>query len=107
MAAPTNPSASKQRNDGACATPRPDERIPEVILLHPTDSVCVAARDLAAGTEVELPDRHLQVCDDVIQGHKIAWSSIESGEPILKWGQIIGFATCRIKPGQWVHSHNM
>jgi altronate hydrolase len=79
----------------------------DVILLHPTDSLCVAARDLSAGTSVDLLDGPLQLLDDVMQGHKIARTAIQSGEAILKWGQTIGFATCPIEPGRWVHSHNM
>lgn len=79
----------------------------DVILLHPTDSVCVAARDLVAGETVELLDRRLQLLDDVMQGHKIARTAIQPGEAILKWGQTIGFATCPIECGQWVHTQNM
>ena len=40
----------------------------DLILLHPTDSVCVAARDLSAGATVELPDGRLRLLDDVIKG---------------------------------------
>src|SRR5690242_15058974 len=79
----------------------------DVILLHPTDSVCVAARDLLAGAIVELHGKRVQLLDDVTQGHKIACRAIPPGEPILKWGQTIGFATCRIEPGRWVHTQNM
>jgi altronate hydrolase len=79
----------------------------DVILLDPNDSVCVASRDLSAGTSLDLHDRHLRLLDHVAQGHKVACTAIPSGEPILKWGQTIGFATCPIEPGQWVHTHNM
>src|SRR3954471_17177928 len=79
----------------------------DLILLHPTDSVCIAARDLSAGTTGELLDGPLQLLDKVMQGHKIARAAIQPGEAILKWGQTIGFATCPIEPGRWVHSHNM
>jgi altronate hydrolase len=79
----------------------------DVILLHPSDSVCVAARDLSAGASVDLRGRRLRLLDHVAQGHKVACTAIRSGEPILKWGQTIGFATCPIEPGQWVHTHNM
>src|SRR5215212_9578251 len=79
----------------------------DLILRHPTDSVRVAARDLMAGSTVELRDGQLQLLDDVMQGHKIARTAIQSGEAILKWGQTIGFATCPIEPGQWVHTQNV
>jgi arabinonate dehydratase len=79
----------------------------DLILIHPTDSVCVATRDLLAGATVELLGTRVQLLDDVMQGHKIARTAIQSGEEILKWGQTIGFATCPIELGRWVHSQNM
>jgi altronate hydrolase len=78
-----------------------------VVVLHPTDSVCVAARDLAAGATVEARGERLQLLDAVAQGHKMALMAMRPGEPVLKWGQTIGFATREIEPGRWVHSHNM
>ncbi|MCQ0970225.1 altronate dehydratase family protein [Paracoccus sp. TK19116] len=39
-------------------------------------------------------------------GHKIARQAIAKGAPILKFGQIIGFATTDILAGDHVHSHN-
>jgi altronate dehydratase len=64
----------------------------DVILLHPADSICVAARDLLTGTRVDLADRRLQLLDDVAQGHKIARTEIQSGETILKSGIVAGGA---------------
>ena len=40
------------------------------------------------------------------RGHKIATAPIEAGAPVRKFGQIIGFASKPIAPGQWVHEHN-
>lgn len=81
--------------------------MPDLILLHRDDSVYVAARNLAAGATAESPDGRIQVRDDIMQGHKLARTPIQSGEAIRKWGQTIGFATCPIEPGRWVHSQNM
>ena len=39
-------------------------------------------------------------------GHKVAIRPIATGEPIRRYGQIIGFATAPIAPGEWVHTHN-
>jgi len=44
---------------------------------------------------------------DVPLGHKIAVQRIAAGQPVHKFGQLIGFATAEIAPGQWVHSHNL
>ncbi|MDD3946340.1 MAG: altronate dehydratase family protein [Clostridia bacterium] len=43
----------------------------------------------------------------VPMGHKIARFSIKKGEYIIKYGEVIGKATCDIAEGEWVHTHNM
>lgn len=40
-------------------------------------------------------------------GHKVAVRPIDSGSPIRKFGQTIGFATRPIQTGEWVHTHNV
>ena len=40
-------------------------------------------------------------------GHKIALRPIRKGEAVLKYGQIIGFASQDIAPGDHVHVHNV
>jgi altronate hydrolase len=79
----------------------------DAILLHSADNVCVAARFFPCGTEVDAGQHHLVLRDDIRPGHKIALERIEAGQPVRKYGQIIGFATETIEPGQWVHSHNL
>ncbi len=39
-------------------------------------------------------------------GHKIAVTSIGRGESIIKFGVVIGAATCAVQQGEWVHLHN-
>ena len=39
-------------------------------------------------------------------GHKMAAQPIAVGEPVKKFGQIIGFASQPIAAGDWVHEHN-
>lgn len=43
----------------------------------------------------------------VPSGHKFAISPVPGGDPIRKYGQIIGFAKDAIEPGAWVHEHNV
>ncbi|MBB4040322.1 altronate hydrolase [Microvirga flocculans] len=47
------------------------------------------------------------VRDRIPRGHKMAIVPIREGEPIRKFGQIIGFAKTYIAPGEWVHEHNV
>jgi altronate hydrolase len=43
----------------------------------------------------------------VPRGHKMAVVAIPGDTAIVKYGQVIGFATSDIAPGDWVHEHNV
>lgn len=49
----------------------------------------------------------LKPVGDIPAGHKIAVKDIKEGEPVIKYGEVIGRATKDIKAGEWVHSHNL
>ena len=75
------------------------------IRLHQSDNVVVARLDLLPGTE--LPEERVAALGLVPAGHKIATAPIAAGEPVRKYGQILGFATEAIPPGGHVHTHNL
>ena len=81
--------------------------ITDVVQLHPQDNVCVAARNLEVGEVISVDDRSFSVTEEVRLGHKIALTDIASGEPVRKYGQIIGFMTHEVNSGGHVHSHNL
>ncbi len=45
--------------------------------------------------------------DKIPAGHKYALCDIKVGDYVIKYGEIIGKATCDIKEGEWVHTHNV
>ena len=59
---------------------------------------------LIKGTAVE---SRIVATDDADAMHKIALRRIDSGEPVVKYGTPIGHAIDPIKPGAWVHLHNL
>ncbi len=75
--------------------------------LRPEDNVAVAARNIPAGAELQLKDSRLTAATLVKLGHKIALAPIRKGEAVKKYGQIIGFASKDIAPGDHVHVHNV
>lgn len=74
-----------------------------VIRLHPDDSVLIARTTLLPGVVVA---DGVTTSDRIPAGHKVAIRPISIGEPIRRYGQIIGFATTPIAPGQHIHTHN-
>jgi altronate hydrolase len=75
--------------------------------LRDRDNVAVAKRPIVGGTELMNGSIHVVAGSEVPLGHKIAIRSIEPAEPIVKYGQIIGYAKRRIEPGEHVHTHNV
>lgn len=63
----------------------------ESIVINPKDNVGVV----------------LNGANEIPSGHKYALKDVKKGDHIIKYGEIIGRATCDIKKGEWVHSHNV
>ena len=82
--------------------------LPEVkaLRIDPRDNVAVALEEIAAGSRVLIQGTTLEALDRIPFAHKVALQPIAPGEPILKYGVPIAFATARIRPGDWVHEHN-
>ena len=76
-----------------------------VIRLHPEDDVVVSLDQLVSGTRID--SEGVTVTGLVPPGHKMATRSVETGSPVRRYGQIIGFASQPIRAGQHVHTHNL
>ncbi|MBQ18929.1 MAG: galactonate dehydratase [Planctomycetaceae bacterium] len=93
-----------------------ETRYSPCLRLHADDNILVARVEVPEGAKVPVGDQagpgngstaELAATDRIGLGHKMATVSIEVGEPIRKFGQVIGFATRAIQPGEWVHTHNV
>lgn len=75
--------------------------------IHPDDKVAVALKPLSAGDVLTIDGTQLTLLEDIPQGHKFALCSLAENEPVIKYGSPIGLAKETIKPGAWIHTHNM
>jgi len=78
---------------------------PRTIRLQAQDDVVIAREQLLTGTW--LAEESIKVAGLVPPGHKLAVRNISTGEPVRRYGQIIGFASQDIRAGQHVHVHNL
>ncbi|MEE1655436.1 altronate dehydratase family protein [Microvirga sp. CF3062] len=76
---------------------------PRTIRLSPDDNVVIAIDLVSQGADAA----GLTARERILRGHKMAVEPIREGDPIRKFGQIIGFAKNHIAPGEWVHEHNV
>ena len=80
----------------------------KALKVDPKDTVAILLEDISQGDSCAYDDEHHQKANqDISFGHKIALTDISSGGDIVKYGQIIGYATQPIKQGDWVHQHNI
>jgi altronate hydrolase len=77
------------------------------VRLHPDDDVAIARSPLLPRTVLRDGEDKISVRQMIPPGHKIAIRPIPAGSPIHRYGQVIGFASTDIEPGQHVHSHNV
>jgi altronate dehydratase large subunit len=79
--------------------------------LDERDDVATALAALPRGTRVALAcgaaRREVVLHDDIAAGHKFALAALAAGAPIRKYGELIGFLTAGVEPGDWVHEHNL
>lgn len=78
------------------------------IRLHDDDDVAIAKVNLLAGSNL-VETRHgasLQLNQLIPSGHKFAIREVKQGQPIRRYGQVIGFAKRDITVGDHVHVHN-
>lgn len=78
-----------------------------LLLLAPEDNVVVARAPVATGEKVRLEGRIVTLTSGISMGHKLARRPIAAGEPIVKYGAVIGTATEAIPQGAHVHIHNV
>lgn len=78
-----------------------------VILLHPRDNVAVARVALSGDQCLEVNGVPISIRQPVPAGHKLAIKPVRTGEPVYRYGNVIGFATAPIEAGDHVHVHNL
>jgi hypothetical protein len=80
----------------------------KVILSHPKDNVATAKSAISPGTLLVFSkDKKIVAKEGISFAHKISLQRIPRGGPVIKYGERIGRAICEIKPGEWVHIHNV
>src|SRR5216683_1671995 len=82
------------------STPQPDR--PLYIRVHERDNVAIIVNPggLPAGTQF---DSGLTLTQAIPEAHKVALTNLDQGDPIVRYGVVIGHAERPIAQGSWVH----
>src|SRR5262245_48661545 len=74
---------------------------PRYIKLNARDNVAIVVNDLGLPAGSRFPCG-LELKSFVPQGHKTALTDITEGAPIIRYGEVIGYAASPIHAGEWV-----
>ena len=81
------------------------------MVLNPADDVATALRPLSAGEWVQIQGqnqtRSIQALEDIALCHKLALQPLAAGQPVRKYGEVIGFTLQAVAAGEHVHIHNL
>lgn len=81
------------------------------ILIHEADDVATALTELHRGDigkyTVAAGAVQVEIREEIPRYHKFAVRNISRSDRVLKYGQVIGEATCDIPAGAHVHTHNL
>jgi galactarate dehydratase len=72
------------------------------IRVHERDNVAIIVDPEGAPAGAEFPGG-LVLIEHIPQAHKVALQQLNSGEPVIRYGEMIGTATRTIPAGSWVH----
>jgi hypothetical protein len=83
----------------------------KALKMHPEDNVAVVLQATPAHTSVILlnqkESKEFLLRQAIESYHKFALKTINLGEEIIKYGEVIGVATKSIAVGEHVHTHNV
>ena len=81
------------------------------VVISEQDNVATATRELKTGEMIAIKvadkEYRLSLKNDIRFLHKFALRDIRKGEPLLKYGMVMGEATRDIARGEHVHTHNV
>jgi altronate dehydratase small subunit len=81
------------------------------IVINEKDNVATLISDVKAGDTVLVKigdkEKNVKVTQSIKFGHKFVIKPIAAGEPIIKYGEVIGRATVPIAVGDHAHVHNI
>jgi altronate dehydratase len=78
------------------------------VILNPKDNIGIIIESASVGDEINFSNgTSIKSLNDIKMPHKIALVDIDEGAMIIKYGEVIGYATAAVKQGEFVHVHNL
>jgi galactarate dehydratase len=75
------------------------------IKVNPGDNVLIPVENLPRGGEIRDGETRLSALEDIPQGHKIALRDMGEGDPVIRYGVVLGRLTRDVRAGGRIDEH--
>ena len=77
------------------------------LMVDPRDTVVMVLEDAQKGDVLQTPVGEVTLLEDVEFAHKVSCRPMKKGEPVIKYGEEIGYMLADAPVSTWIHMHNM
>lgn len=78
-----------------------------LVKVHPNDNVLVALTDLPKGETVSFDGEEFTLQEDIPAKHKFVTSDLNTGDPVMMYGVLVGKAQTHIAKGGIISTANL
>ena len=77
------------------------------LMINPSDTVVMVLEDSKKGDTIQTVKGEISLLEDVEFAHKVSIVPMKQGDPVIKYGEEIGYMLVDAPAGTWIHNHNM
>ena len=77
------------------------------LMINPSDTVVMVLEDAKKGDTIQTVTGEISLLEDVEFAHKVSIVPMKQGDPVIKYGEEIGYMLVDAPAGTWIHNHNM
>ena len=77
------------------------------MMVNGADTVAMVLEDAEKGDTIQTPKGLITLLEPLEFAHKVSLVDQKAGEPVIKYGEEIGYLRFDTPAGTWIHNHNM
>ena len=79
----------------------------KTLMVNPSDTVVMMLEDGKKGDVIQTVEGEITLREDVEFAHKVSIVGMKKDQPVIKYGEEIGYMLEDVPAGIWIHIHNM
>jgi len=81
--------------------------IRKTLMINPSDTVVMLLEDGKKGDTIITSNGEITLLENIEFAHKVTIFDMKKGDPVIKYGEEIGYMLQDLNAGGWIHNHVM